>query len=87
MSSDIAKILIDIKSVNFAFDNHFTLTSGLKSPVYVDCRRIISYVKEREFIFKKALNFVLQPTSRAAGFWGKSSALGLVDILTRVNTL
>ncbi len=58
MSSDIAKILIDIKSVNFAFDNHFTLTSGLKSPVYVDCRRIISYVKEREFIFKKALNYI-----------------------------
>ena len=58
MSKEIAKILIDIKSVNFSFDNHFTLTSGLKSPVYVDCRRIISYVKEREFIFKKAINYI-----------------------------
>ena len=58
MSKEIAKILIDIKSVNFAFDNHFTLTSGLKSPVYVDCRRIISYVKERELIFKKAITFI-----------------------------
>ena len=58
MSKEIAKILIDIKSVNFSFDNHFTLTSGLKSPVYVDCRRIISYVKERELIFKKALNYI-----------------------------
>ncbi len=57
MSLEIAKILINIKSVNFSFDNHFTLTSGLKSPVYVDCRRIISYVKEREFIFKKTLNY------------------------------
>ena len=37
--------------------------------------------------FKKLLNFVLLPTSRATGFWGKPSALGLVDILTRVNTL
>ena len=58
MSKEVAKILIDIKSINFSFDNHFTLTSGLKSPVYVDCRRIISYVKERELIFKKALNYI-----------------------------
>ena len=58
MSKEIAKILIDIKSVSFSFNNHFTLTSGLKSPVYVDCRRIISYVKEREFIFKKAINYI-----------------------------
>ena len=57
MSQEIAKILIDIKSVNFSFDNHYTLTSGLKSPVYVDCRRIISFVKEREVIFKKAIDY------------------------------
>ena len=48
MSQEIAKLLINIKSVKFSFDNHFTLTSGLKSPVYVDCRRIMSYVNERE---------------------------------------
>ena len=57
MSKDIAKILIDIKSVNFSFNNPFTLTSGLKSPVYVDCRKIISYVEEREIIFSKALDY------------------------------
>ena len=57
MSIEIAKILIDIKSVNFSFNNPFTLTSGLKSPVYVDCRRIISYVKEREVIFSKAIDY------------------------------
>ena len=38
----IAKILIDIESVKFSFENPFTLTSGQKSPVYVDCRKIIS---------------------------------------------
>ena len=57
MSKEIAKILIDIKSVNFSFDNHYTLTSGLKSPVYVDCRRIMSYVNEREIIFNRALSY------------------------------
>ena len=56
MSVEIAKILIDIKSVNFSFKNHFTLTSGLKSPVYVDCRRIISFIKEREIIIETTLD-------------------------------
>ena len=36
----VAKILIDIESVKFSFDKHFTLTSGYKSPVYVDCRKL-----------------------------------------------
>ena len=58
MSLDIAKILIDIKSVNFSFKNHFTLTSGLKSPVYVDCRKIMSFSKEREFIINSAINYL-----------------------------
>jgi len=47
---NIAEILIDIESVKFSFNNPFTLTSGLKSPVYVDCRKIISFVRERNII-------------------------------------
>ena len=37
----IAEILIEIESVKFSFEKPFILTSGLKSPVYVDCRKII----------------------------------------------
>ena len=33
------------------------LPQDLKSPVYVDCRRIISYVNEREVIFNKAITY------------------------------
>ena len=33
---EVAKILVDIESVKFSFENPFTLTSGQKSPVYVD---------------------------------------------------
>ena len=58
MSEEIAKILVDIKSVNFSFTNYFTLTSGLKSPVYVDCRKIISFTEEREFIIDKAIKYL-----------------------------
>ena len=54
---DIAEILINIGSVKFSFDKPFTLTSGLKSPVYVDCRKIISYVKEREIILNYTLKY------------------------------
>ena len=58
MSEEIAKILVDIKSVNFSFKNYFTLTSGLKSPVYVDCRKIISFTKERDFIIDKSIQYL-----------------------------
>ncbi len=58
MSEEIAKILINIKSVNFSFKDYYTLTSGLKSPVYVDCRKIISFTKERDFIVNKAIEYL-----------------------------
>ena len=57
MSEIIAEKLINIGSVQFSFNNHFTLTSGLKSPVYVDCRKIISFVNERNFIINEAVNY------------------------------
>ena len=53
----VAEILINIESVKFAFDEPFTLTSGLKSPVYVDCRRIISFVKERTKIIDYGIQY------------------------------
>ncbi len=49
---EIAEILIDIESIKFSFNNPFKLTSGLKSPVYVDCRKIISFVKARNKILE-----------------------------------
>lgn len=54
---EVAEILINIGSVKFSFDKPFTLTSGLKSPVYVDCRKIISYTKERSIILDYAIKY------------------------------
>ena len=45
-----AKILLDIKSINVQTKKPFKLTSGRLSPVYVDCRKIISHLKERRSI-------------------------------------
>ena len=56
----IAEILIDIQSIKFSFQNPFILTSGLKSPVYVDCRKIISFLKERNIILNYAKNYFVQ---------------------------
>tara|TARA_B100001123_G_C15241895_1_gene999414 strand:+ start:747 stop:1394 length:648 start_codon:yes stop_codon:yes gene_type:complete len=53
----IAEILINIESIKFSFNNPFTLTSGLKSPVYVDCRKIISFVEERSIILNCGLEY------------------------------
>ena len=49
----IADILLKIGSVNINFKKQFTLTSGKKSPVYVDCRKLISYPIEREVIISE----------------------------------
>ena len=57
MSNLVAEKLIDIESVQFSFNNYFTLTSGLKSPVYVDCRKIISFINERDYIMNEAVNY------------------------------
>lgn len=43
-----AEILIKTQSVLFNATEPFTLKSGKKSPVYVDCRRLISFVDERK---------------------------------------
>ena len=49
----IANLLLSIGCVNIDFKKQFTLTSGKKSPVYVDCRKLISFPKEREFIINE----------------------------------
>jgi orotate phosphoribosyltransferase len=42
-----ARILLEIDAVNFRPEEPYTFTSGWKSPVYIDCRRIIFYPRAR----------------------------------------
>ena len=42
-----ARILIETKCVDISLKK-FLLTSGKKSPIYCDCRRLISFPTERK---------------------------------------
>ncbi len=42
-----AEILVNLKAVGCNLEKPFKLTSGWASPVYVDCRKLISFVPER----------------------------------------
>src|SRR3954465_1279460 len=42
-----ARILLETESVLFRPDDPFTFTSGRLSPVYIDCRRLISFPRAR----------------------------------------
>ena len=54
-----ATILLEKKCVDFSLKKKFKLTSGKESPVYCDCRRIISFPKERN----ELINFGLKKIS------------------------
>ncbi|OGG13029.1 orotate phosphoribosyltransferase [Candidatus Gottesmanbacteria bacterium RIFCSPHIGHO2_01_FULL_39_10] len=56
ISEEIAKLLLKIGAMTFRFDPPYTYTSGLKSPVYLDNRLIISYPDVR----KKIINYYVQ---------------------------
>lgn len=47
IAAESAKILLDTKSVLFNAKEPFVFTSGRKSPVYTDCRRLISFPESR----------------------------------------
>ena len=50
--AETAKILLDIKAVNFRPKEPYILTAGWASPVYIDCRWVISFLKERRKIIE-----------------------------------
>ncbi|MCC6912143.1 MAG: orotate phosphoribosyltransferase [Rhodospirillaceae bacterium] len=50
----VAKFLLDIKAVNFRPEEPYKLTAGWASPVYIDCRKVISFVEARRTITRLA---------------------------------
>ncbi len=59
-----ARMLLEIKAVDFNTDTPFILASGLPSPSYVDCRKLISYPRIRSTL----MDFLTVTVMRNAGF-------------------
>lgn len=53
-----AKILLDTESVLFNAKDPFILKSGRPSPVYTDCRRLVSFVDERRMVMDFAAEII-----------------------------
>lgn len=47
---DVAAMLLEIGAVNFRPEEPYILTSGRASPVYIDCRKVISFPRVRRRI-------------------------------------
>ena len=58
-----AGMLLDIKAVDFNTETPFTLASGLPSPSYVDCRKLISFPRIRSAL----MDFMACTVMRNAG--------------------
>jgi orotate phosphoribosyltransferase len=58
IARETARILLDTQSVLFNAKDPFTLKSGKPSPVYTDCRRLISFVRERETLMDFAVQIL-----------------------------
>tara|TARA_R110000765_G_scaffold74025_4_gene145081 strand:- start:108 stop:788 length:681 start_codon:yes stop_codon:yes gene_type:complete len=59
-----ARMLLEIKAVHFNAEDPFTLASGLQSPTYIDCRKLISYPRIRATL----MDFLTVTVMRDAGF-------------------
>ena len=59
-----ARMLLEIKAVHFNAEDPFTLASGLQSPTYIDCRKLISYPRIRTTL----MDFLTVTVMRDAGF-------------------
>ena len=59
-----ARLLLEIKAVNFRPEEPYTFTSGWKSPVYIDCRRIIYFPRART----KIMDLAVEKIGRHVGY-------------------
>lgn len=67
-----ARLLLEIKAVNFRPEDPYTLTSGWKSPVYIDCRRIIFFPRARA----KIVELGVEKIGRHVGYESLDAIVG-----------
>ncbi|SEQ66359.1 orotate phosphoribosyltransferase [Faunimonas pinastri] len=55
-----ARALLEVKAIHFRADEPFKLTSGRMSPVYIDCRKLISFPRLRNTLMDFAASTILR---------------------------
>jgi orotate phosphoribosyltransferase len=60
----VAKMLWEIKAVHFNAETPYKFASGMASPVYIDCRKLLSYPRIRSAV----MDFAAGAIMREAGF-------------------
>ncbi len=68
----IARILLEIAAVHFRPSEPFILTSGRASPVYIDCRKIISFPRAR----RKVIELAAEKVEQEIGFESLDAVAG-----------
>ena len=61
----VAQMLLDIKAVHISEDKPFIFTSGKASPVYIDCRKIISFPEIRRFLMAEGAKMMAEISADA----------------------
>lgn len=60
ISETVARMLLEIGAVHFRANQPYTFTSGLASPVYIDCRKVISYPRVRSAVMDFAASVIFR---------------------------
>jgi orotate phosphoribosyltransferase len=55
-----AKMLVEVEAVQFSAEKPFEFTSGWASPVYIDCRKLISYPRVRQTLVDFATSVIVK---------------------------
>jgi orotate phosphoribosyltransferase len=72
MARETAKMVLEVEAVLFNVERPFIFTSGWASPVYMDCRKLISYPRIR----KTLLDFAEITIQREVGYENIASVIG-----------
>ena len=56
----VARILLEVKAAYFNAERPFIFTSGWASPVYIDCRKLISFPRARQTLVDFATTTILR---------------------------
>lgn len=60
MAVQTARMLLEIQAVHFRSDEPYIFTSGMASPVYIDCRKLISYPRVRATLMDFAVSTLVR---------------------------